>query len=244
MINKNDRLVPDKTVLIVPNKGIPKEHINSLIEPLASRKKREWFNPHFYYCLPLNVGNRYGFIVKAERDFTAFWNGNPNPTDVLIKDNRGPEHHQIIDGHFGEGIITIQNPWHYRTAPGINLMTITPPNFPQHGIMHMTGVIETDNLRRDFTFNLKITKPNIYVEFKKGDPVGAFIPIPRYYADKFSLSYADEFFSEEEIDLEHKTGAEFGRQRAGEDQQKTHAAGRKYFEGIDAWGNEFPDHQR
>lgn len=244
MINGENRYVPEKTLLVVPNKGITNQQVSELLEPLASRKKREWFNPHFYYCLPLNVGNRYGFIVKAERDFTAFWDGSPDPRGVKLKWADTDRSLQILDGHFGEGIITVQNPWHYRTAPGVNLMTITPPNFPQHGIMHMTGVIETDNLRRDFTFNMKITKPNIYIEFKKGDPIGAFIPVPRYYADNFAIKYADEMYSPEELEEEWAQGAEFARQRQNEDQQKTHAAGRRYFDGEDAWGNKFNDHQR
>jgi len=108
----------------------------------------------------------------------------------------------------------------------------------------MTGVIETDNLSRDFTFNLKVTKPNIYVTIKAGDPIGAFIPIPRYFADRFTIKYADELFTPEEIDLEYKAGTELARQRQQEDILKPHAAGRKYFQGTDAWNNPFPDHQK
>ena len=53
------------------------------------------------------------------------------------------------------GVVTIQNRFTFRTPPDVNLMTINPPNYWIDGIQHMTGVIETDNLRRDFTFNLK-----------------------------------------------------------------------------------------
>lgn len=244
MINEPGKEIPDKTVLIIPNRGISNQEVASLMTPLTTEKKRDWFTPHFYYCLPLAIGNRYGFIVRAQRDFTAYWNGKEDPSGVTITDTPTERRLQFYDGHFGSGIITVQNVWHFRTPPGVNLMTISPPNFPQHGLMHMTGVIETDNLRRDFTFNLKITKPNITISIKAGDPIGAFIPIPRYYADAFSLKYADELYTEQEINLEHASGDEFARQRSTEDKEKAHAAGRKYFQGEDAYGNKFPDHQR
>jgi hypothetical protein len=244
IINGPGREIPEKTVLIVPNHGIRNEEIAPLVTPLTDMKQRDWFNPHFYYCLPLTVANRYGFIVRAQRDFTVYWDGGSSPDAVKIVDTPTDRALQLYDGHFGEGIVTVQTFWHFRTPPGVNLMTITPPNMPQHGLMHMSGVIETDNLRRDFTFNLKITKPHIYIQIKAGDPIGAFIPIPRWYADQFSISYADELYSAEEIKLEHDTGAEFAKQRTGEDLDKPRQAGRRYFKGEDAWGNAFPDHQK
>ena len=244
MINKNDKVIPEKTLLVIPNKGITNEEVGSLLTSLSSMRKRDWFTDHFYYCLPLAVGNRYGFIVKAQRDFTAYWDGTESPAGVTITSASTDRYLQNYDVHFGSGIITVQNFWHFRTPPGVNLMTINPPNFPQHGLMHMTGVIETDNLRRDFTFNLKITKPGVYINIKAGDPVGAFIPVPRYFADGFSVKYANELYSDDEIELEHITGDEFARQRRTEDLKKTHQAGKRYLKGEDAWGEKFPDHQK
>ena len=246
MINEPGREIPDNTVLVIPNRGVPNEEIAKLVVPASSIKQREWFNPHFYYCLPLVIGNQYGFLVKSQHTFTAIWTGGSGPAEVTLDvkpaDTERPL--QIISSHFGEGTITIQSFWHFRTPPGVNLMTVTPPNMPQHGLMHMTGVIETDNLRRDFTFNLKITKPNELITVKAGDPIGAFIPLPRWYSDQFSLAYANELYTPEELELEHRTGDEFGKQRSGEDLEKPRQAGRRYFKGEDAWGNPFPDHQR
>lgn len=244
MINSPENPIPEKTLLVIPNRGIRNEEIDELLIPMTDMKQRDWFNPHFYYCLPLAVGNRYGFMVKAQYDFTVFWTGGSDPGDLTVETAPGERPLQLVSSHFGEGTVTIQNFWHFRTPPGVNLMTITPPNIPQHGLLHMTGVIETDNLRRDFTFNLKVTKPNIHVKVKAGDPIGAFIPLPRYYADQFSVAYANELFTEDEIELEHLTGDEFAKQRGGEDVEKPRQAGRKYFQGEDAWGNKFPDHQK
>ena len=244
-INDEDNLIPEKTLLIVPNRFANKEKISELIEPLSKHKKRDWFNEHFYYCLPLIIGNQYGFVLKTQYNFSVRWNGGDQVDDleVNIHDLQGLNLQTYVT-NFGKGILTVQNFFHFRTPPDVNLMTIQPPNFLKDGIMHMTGVIETDNLRRDFTFNLKVTRPNEWIHFKIGDPIGAFIPIQRYFADAFEIKYADELFSKELIDLEHKTGDEFGKQRSGEDLSKTHQAGRKYFKGEDAWGNKFKDHQK
>jgi uncharacterized protein YgfB (UPF0149 family) len=123
-------------------------------------------------------------------------------------------------------------------------MTIAPPNFVQPGIMHMTGVVETDNLRRDFTFNLKITERDRPIHFKVGDPVGAFIPVQRYFVDGFSIKAASDLFTQDQIQNELDTGKEFARLRSTEDVDKNHQAGRLYFKGEDAWGNQFDDHQK
>lgn len=243
-INQPGNEIPDNTLLVVPQPGVTREEIDNLLIPLNLSKKRDWFNSHFYYCLPLTIGNTYGFIVKAERDVTFYWDGDVSVRGLTIQQNQEEKRCQIFSNHFGSGIFTVQNNWHYRTPPGINLMTITPPNFPQHGLMHMTGVIETDNLRRDFTFNLKVTRPNTYITIKAGDPIGAFIPIPRYFADKFSIVHAQDYLTPDQIGAEIEVGREFSRQRNGEDLKKPHQSGRRYFKGEDAWGNKFSDHQK
>lgn len=243
-INSEGFEVPDKTLVVVPNLGIQKEQISPLLESLDGNFKRDWFTDHFYYCLPLNIGNQYGFIVKAEADFSVYWTGEVGPHGVTVDYGDVRPTVQKYDGHFGSGIVTVQNSWHYRTPPGVNLMTISPPNFIKHGITHMTGVIETDNLQRDFTFNFKITKPGIRINFKAGEPIGAFIPIPRYFADSFSIAFDKDIFSEDVLAEETKANVEYGRLRTYEDVLKNHTAGRLYFKGIDAWGNPYDDHQK
>lgn len=241
LINSPGNELPGNTIVVIPNPGISNERISELIKPFKGQVKRDWFNSHFYYCLPLTIGNQYGFSVIAEQDFTVTWNGRDGLQDLIVENGTSPL--QIINSHFGCGIITVQCLWHYRTPPSVNLMTIAPPNIPQHNIMHMVGVVETDNLRRDFTFNLKMTAPGT-VTFKKGDVIGSFIPIPRYFADEFSVKFADEVLSPEAISEEYKIAEEFSRLRSGEDTTKNHLAGRLYFKGEDAYGNKFPDHQR
>ena len=241
--------VPEDKILIIPFSGRDEQYDRypEIVESLKGNIKRSWFNNHAYYCLPLNIANQYGFIIKAAYDFDATWDGstgNPNDIHINIKNPADSICMQSIHPGFAEGILTIQNSFQFKTPPGINLMTIQPPNMFTPGAIAMSAVIEADQIRRDFTFNLKLTDPGRVVEFKKGDPLGAFIPIPRYFVDKFEIDAANKYFSEDIIKNEANDANELGRQRMDEDRQKAHSAGRKYFNGIHAFGQKFIDHQK
>ena len=139
-------------------------------ESLIGNKWREWFSDHAYLCLPLTIGNQYGFVVKSNHTFDVTWNGGRGIDATTV--NMGEDFNddwngQHIHSHFGNGIVTIQNGFTLRTSDKINLMTINPPNYFIDGLAHMTGVVECDNLRRDFTFNLKLTRKDYTVSIKK-----------------------------------------------------------------------------
>ena len=77
--------VPDKTIAMFCDPlGDWKnsERINNIIS--KSPKKRDWFTPHFYRCLPLAIGNQYGFVVKSEFDFAFSWNGKESPDAITF----------------------------------------------------------------------------------------------------------------------------------------------------------------
>ena len=78
---------------------------------------------------------------------------------------------------------------------------------------------------------------------RKGDPVGAFIPVPRYFVDSFDLVLAEEVVGQEAITTELQAGIIFSEQRQGPDRDKPHQAGRQYYRGIDSLGCPFRDHQ-
>jgi hypothetical protein len=247
-MNDDDNKIPDNTIIINPlYPHIPFfENLDEVVISLKGESKRNWFTPHFYYCLPLVIGNQYGFAIKSLYDFTAVWNGkdglNDTKVEVDFKDEKYAR--QYISSHFGSGIVTIQNIFSIRTPPGINIMTIQPPNNFIPNLVSMTGVIETDNMRRDFTFNLKITQVNRKISVKKGDIIAAFIPIKRYFVDNFELKRSDEIFDKEIIHNEYLDMEEFARQRNNEDKEYTHFVGRKYFNGEHAFGDKFVDHQK
>lgn len=251
MINQGNN-VPEKTIAVfshLPDSGSIKKNSERLFGILDKPgKKRDWFTPHFYRCLPLSIGNQYGFVVKSEFDISFIWNGGEGHESVSFSFYEEEEivntKYPRIDTHFGSGIITINPPFTLRTPPGINLMTINPPNYIIPNITVMTGVIETDNIRRNFTFNLKVQIPNIEVFIPKGTPLAAFIPIPRYYADSFELKLAEDIFSEDEIieEIQAMTDATLSREIV--EVLNKDGVGKDYLFGKDIYGNIFSDHQK
>ena len=250
MINDGINNVPDKTIAIFgntyPHKEIANERILSLVK--KPDKKRDWFSPHFYRCLPLTIGNQYGFTISSEFDITFEWNGEDGTNSIFFEfdQNKGnlDSLYPRIDSHFGHGIITINPPFTFRTPPGVNLMTINPPNYVIPNLTVMTGVIETDNLRRNFTFNLKIQIPNIRITIPAGDPLAAFIPIPRYYCDQFNLDFAENLFSKEIVDEELKAEKDAGEYRSNVEPTLKNNVGKHYMQGKDVYNNMFKDHQK
>lgn len=248
MINDGINDVPDKTIAIftapeVTNKDLTQERILDMVK--KPDKKRDWFSSHFYRCLPLTIGNQHGFTVSSEFEISFEWNGGDSPEDLKIYLNEVDNMKcPNISTHFGHGIITINTPYFFRTPPGVNLITMNPPNYIIPNVTVMTGVVETDNLRRNFTFNLKVQMPNIRVTVPAGYPLAAFMPIPRYYSDKFNLDFAENLFSKEIIDEEIKSGRAAGKYRDEVEPNLKNGVGKHYMQGKDVYGNKFKDHQK
>jgi Family of unknown function (DUF6065) len=242
-INDENNKVPDNTILIVTDNDDYNNTVTEIVEPLKGKIKRDWFIKHAYWCLPLTIGNQYGFAIKSLYDFEAIWNGGDSPEDVKVSVT-APDGRQFISSHFGMGVITLQNRFVFRTPPGINLVTMNAPNVITPYLQNMTGVIETDNLRRDFTFNIRITVPNVKVQVKKGDIVSCVIPIPRFTIENYNIKLANECMSAEVIANERQTALDFGKERAQVDVKNPHGIGRRYFNGEDVYGNKLPNHQK
>lgn len=107
----------------------------------------------------------------------------------------------------------------------------------------MTGVVETDNLRRDFTYNLRLTRPNFTVRIRRGDIIGCVIPYPRHFIDDFKIINATKILSQDIIEQERACAMDHGKERAELDKHKKYGNGRRYFNGEDVYGNKFEDHQ-
>jgi hypothetical protein len=249
-INDFGHEVPQNKILLIPHIGLFDEEKRNvyldIVKPLRGKVKRDWFDKSFYHCLPLVIGNQYGFTIHAAYDFQAIWDGNTGQdgrVEIVVEDSEYLGD-QIIEDNFGYGIITISHKFAFKTPPGINLMTIQPPNHYTPGVVTMTGVIETDQLRRDFSFNLKLTDHNRLISFKRGDVLAAFIPTPRYFIDSFELGFASDHFSPEILNNEFNDQLELNRQRNDEDLQKRFDAGKKYFNGEHAFGCPYKDHQK
>ena len=160
-------VVPDKTIAffpVIPSDNLKKfnlEDVGLFLKPLNIDHKREWFTPHFYHCLPLSIGNMQGFSFSLPYTFSVIWNGGNETGDISIKLFEDFKKYDGLNfiyptSEFGNGILTIHYPLLLKTPPGVNLMTISPPNYPLPGLSPMTGVVESDNVRFTFTLNIKI----------------------------------------------------------------------------------------
>jgi Family of unknown function (DUF6065) len=245
-INRDGNDIADSTIMCVAEDPYFEHRFHEMVEPLRNKPHREELGRHSFHCLPLVVGNQYGFVLKSMVTWRAVWNGGPNPQDTTITIDEGKSETamQIVSSHFGAGIITVQNRFSFRTPPGVNLMVLDPPNYFNYNIANLFGVIETDNLRRDFTFNLKIVKPGIEVQINKGDIISGVIPIPRYFVDDFELALASNHFSEETLDQEKQQFRKFAEHREQVDVHKPHQVGKLYWRGVDADNTPFDDHQK
>jgi hypothetical protein len=113
--------------------------------------------------------------------------------------------------------------------------------------------IATDNLRRDFTFNLKIVEPKVRVKVKQGDIISVIIPIPRYFVDQFELAMAPNVFDPAVNREENIKSIKFQLRRDREDIHEPNAVGKfswpnavgkLFWRGQDADKHEFGDHQK
>jgi hypothetical protein len=240
--------VPDKHIAIFPkniysNSNI--EDVKKIIEKPSV--KRPWFTPDFYRCLPLTIANQYGFFIKPTFDFEVTWNGGNETSDMQFSfDEESAKknvENPVVLSHFGSGILTIGLPFILRTPPGVNLMTISPPNVLINNMTVMSGVIETDNLRRDFSINIKLHHPGTYT-FNTHNVLATVIPIPRYFADSFNLELAENIFEEDVILEEIQANIDTLSHRENVEINLKDSVGRLYFSGKDVYGNMFPDHQK
>lgn len=251
---ENGLVVPDKTIAYFPVIPEPEfkpfnlKDIDLFLKPLNVNHKREWFTPHFYRCLPLSIGNMQGFIFSLPYKIEIFWNGGDTSEDVFIKffeDFKPYLDMNFIypNSEFGNGILTIHFPLTLKTPPGINLMTIAPPNFPLPGLSPMTGVIESDNIRFTFTLNIKIDLVNTSIVIEPNYPLVGIIPIPRYFCDSFELKDASNLFSKEIIEEEIRITNKNAKKRKESNSKQYYKPDKLYYSGVDVDENKFKDHQ-
>ena len=256
MLNDGINDVPEKTISIL---GFKKDKTYPSLKSLKGELRRDWFDDPYYFCLPITFANQMGFAIVSLFDFTVHWDGGNSKESLKISSEHVLEEgvygteKQKVYSFFHNGVFTILHDFILRTPPGTNLFITQPPNFFIPGVSTMSAVIEADNLRRDFTYSLKVTVPNIDIHIKKGDMLAMILPIKRYHADGFEIKDAREIFSlpllQEEIqalidhaapdaELVEKYGT-FGGIPEDEDRKLG-----IYFKGYDPYGNKYKEHQR
>jgi hypothetical protein len=258
MINQGNN-VPDKTIAVWLDDHTDRLNMDNFSNVVSKPpKKRKWFDTNFYNCRPLVIGNQQGFVITADYGFKVIWNGGNHRQDLEViyeypEETYKTDHDKAhampkVFSHFGFGTISIATPFLFRTPPGVNLMTINPPNYLMKNATVLTGSVETDNLSMPFTFNIRIHEPYVVTDFPKGTPLSGFIPVPRYFCDDFEIKDASTIFDKDVYDEEKQTLLDSVKKR--EDTQKKRLHGgearleKDYFYGKDVYGNSFPDHQK
>jgi tetratricopeptide (TPR) repeat protein len=229
-------VVPPNTIYLIP------DH-ESFINPPHFQKagrERDWFTQFFYFCLPLTFGSQHGFLMKATYDFVIRWNGKADTDSIeihLLEKLPRPNYVELAS-HFGHGILTVQSRYSMRTPKGVNLMVKAPPNYYVDGLSWLDAVVEADNLRRDFTFNIKVTRPNTDIYIAKGTPLGCVLPYPRYFLDAYVL---EELKDSVEVEKAQRTISYFAQERGDYDHGKPRL---RYMEGKDIYNKPFEEHQK
>jgi Family of unknown function (DUF6065) len=136
-----------------------------------------------YRCLPLVIANQYGWEILSTHHVRATWDGTSELESLQVENLRGdgPPH---CRSHFGEGVLTFQIPFLFKTPAGWNLMVRGPTNSPKDGIVALDAIIETDWAHSTFTMNWRFTRP-CTVEFALGEPICLFFPIRRGVLEMF-----------------------------------------------------------
>jgi len=150
-------------------------------------RERKWMdNAHQKYpyrCLPLVVANQYGWEILSTHHVRASWDGTSKAKGLCVENlyGDGPLH---CRSHFGEGVLTFQIPFLFKTPDGWNLMIRGPTNSSKDGIAALDGIIETDWAHSTFTMNWRFTRA-CTVEFAIGEPICLFFPIQRSVLEMF-----------------------------------------------------------
>lgn len=245
-INTNGIDVPENTIAVVLEED--KVKYKNIVYSLVGHPTRDWMPKYANFCLPVNIANQYGFVVESQHDVDVYWDGESNHIDIKVLDDLGFTG-QTFSNEFGPGILTIHNAFVLRTPPGVNIMTIQPPNYFLPGLHVSSGVVESDNLRRNFTFNLIITNPNKTIHIKRGDWLSGFIPVPRFYIENFKLKDASKIFDGTVIENERSNISSLAWERTshkdlGGDIGKPNDSGRRYFKGIHVNETRYRNHQK
>ena len=200
-------IVPDNTIAVFykENFNLNDKRVEKMLT--KAETQREWFPKELYKISPNIKGNSCGFLISAEYEFKVHWNGEEGADSISINipnDEAKKYGHPDIVSTIGSGIFTVNIPFLIKTPPNVNILTINPPNYILPLSTVLSSMIESDSLKTNFTFNIKIQVPDAEITFPAGHPIGAFIPIPKHYIETFELKPANEIFNEKTIKKELK----------------------------------------
>ena len=147
--------------------------------------KRQWMDDTHesfaYRCLPLNIANAHGWSFHLLEDFYVHWDGGKTKKAIKFRAETKEAVRTQAGSVFGYGILTFFVKGVFRTAPGWDIYISGPSNDPKDAISPLQGVVETDWAPYSFTMNWKITRPNTWIKFSKGEVFCTVFPVQHGY---------------------------------------------------------------
>lgn len=157
------------------------------MEIVPASRWREWMDRtharNANRCLPLLAANEFGWVLLAQKGFSATWSGDPRPDSLTIAYDGPPPKHRA-ESNFGYGIVTFRVPYLFRTPPGWDLLVRGPTNEPKDGVAPLDAVVETDWAMATFTMNWKLTRAGT-VQFEDDEPFCMIVPQRRHDLTSF-----------------------------------------------------------
>jgi Family of unknown function (DUF6065)/Cupin-like domain len=210
--------------------------------------QRDWMDatPHryAYRCLPLTIMNQTGWWIKNPVGFTATWRGQSQPGGIDFRfDASADVWDKWINSQFGEGIITWNTPFLFRTKPaGSRLLICGPANYFKINAQPLSALIESDWISMSFTMNWKVILPNQPVRFELGEPLFQAIPLAsNVCADLEDASVSYQKLSDNPELLRAYQEWDHGRRRFHDQKVsgdvKPNDWQKDYFQGRDATGH-------
>lgn len=211
--------------------------------------ERPWMsstpNRYAYRCLPLTIANQTGWWINNPVGFTATWRGGTSPGTIDFHFDASSEiWSNWVNSQFGEGIITWNTPFLFRTKPkGSRLLVCGPVNHFKVNAHPLTALIESDWMSMSFTMNYKVMIPHLPVRFEPGEPLFQVIPlVSNVCSDLENASVSFQKLADDPELARVYNEWDVGRRRFHEQKArgevKPDGWQRDYFQGRDAIGRE------
>ena len=218
---------------------------------VTAPRDREWMHAtdqrFANRCLPLLLANQSGWFITNPVEFNVQWNGGNAKEDLRIEFPNDQYIDNRIKSHFGYGILTFNLPYLFRTPDGVNLLVRGPSNLFKDGVHPLEGIVETDWNCSTFTMNWKLTRPNLSVNFQKGEPICMIVPVHRGVLENFQPEIRALKAGEQLHEDYHKWRTRRNEFLAALSSEEPNAVRegwqRDYFKGINVGGDPFQGHQ-
>jgi len=169
----------------------------------------------FRFCEPMTTASAFGWYIFPPMDFSILWDGNDMywrygdveswyplqaaqyPDFAAQFDNKCPENIKGFSPPFissapEPGVLKIWSGLIAKTATDWSLLVRKPANLPGSQLFeHFEGIVETDRWFGPLFTNLRITKTDIPVLFKRETPLMQIQPLHRSTYAECSLKKFD-----------------------------------------------------